>query len=286
MAFELNRSTSQGAHFRRSSPRRETQLLFGLAMDGLRIGEVVERCRLAIQTRRPLLIGVLNAAKIVNLRRDATLRDALLDCDMLLADGQSVVWASWLLRRPLPERVAGIDLFEALLDLADLERRSVYLLGARPEVLGALTQNVRQRWPGLQIAGSHDGYFADAEASDIAADIRASGADMLFLGMASPKKELYLRRFRHELDIPVLHGVGGSFDILAGLTRRAPLGWRRLGLEWAYRLAQEPRRMWKRYLVTNVGFISLTVIEAFRPSPVLEPTVRTSVSPQLRSEQL
>ena len=286
MAFELDRSTSQGTHFRRPSSRCETQLLFGLAMDGLRIGEAVERCRLAIQTRRVLLIGVLNAAKIVNLRRDPNLRDALLDCNMLLADGQSVVWASWLLHKPLPERVAGIDLFEALLDLADLERRSVYLLGAKPEVLAALEQNIRQRWAGLQIAGSHDGYFAEAEASDIAADIRASGADMLFLGMASPKKEIFLRRFQHELNVPVLHGVGGSFDILAGLTQRAPLGWRRLGLEWAYRLVQEPRRMWKRYLVTNVGFVTLTVIEAFRPSPMLEPTLRTNVSPPLRIEQL
>lgn len=279
MAFELDRSALRGT--RRQSTRPQTQLLFGLTMDGLRMGEAVERCRLAIQTRRPLLIGVLNAAKIVNLRRDLNLRDALLDCNMLLADGQSVVWASWLLHKPLPERVAGIDLFEALLDLAHREHRSVYLLGAKPEVLAALEQNVHQRWSGLRIAGSHDGYFTDAEASDIAADIRASGADMLFLGMASPKKEIFLRRFQRELDVPVLHGVGGSFDILAGLTQRAPLGWRRLGMEWAYRLVQEPRRMWKRYLVTNIGFIALTMREAFSPSPRLEPGSRVTKPPQI-----
>jgi N-acetylglucosaminyldiphosphoundecaprenol N-acetyl-beta-D-mannosaminyltransferase len=283
MAFELDRSAIPGS--RRQSPPQNAQLLFGLPIDGLRMGEAIERCRLAIQTRRPLLIGVLNAAKVVNLRHDPHLRDALLDCNMLLADGQSVVWASRLLHKPLPERVAGIDLFEALLDLAHREGRSVYLLGARPEVLAALEQNVHQRWAGLKIAGSHDGYFSDAQASDIAADIRISGADMLFLGMASPKKEIFLRRFQHELEVPVLHGVGGSFDILAGLTQRAPLAWRRLGMEWAYRLVQEPRRMWKRYLVTNIGFVALTLREVFSPSPRLEPTSRSRVQTIKKIEQ-
>ncbi|MBU1336428.1 MAG: WecB/TagA/CpsF family glycosyltransferase [Alphaproteobacteria bacterium] len=283
MALELDRSAIPGT--RRQSTHPKAQLLFGLAVDGLRMGEAVERCRLAIQTRRPLLIGVLNAAKIVNLRHDPYLRDALLDCNMLLADGQSVVWASWLLHKPLPERVAGIDLFEALLDLAHRDGRSVYLLGAKPEVLAALEKNVHQRWAGLRTVGRHDGYFSDAQASDIAADIRASGADMLFLGMASPKKEIFLQRFQRELDVPVLHGVGGSFDILAGLTQRAPLAWRRLGMEWAYRLAQEPRRMWKRYLVTNVGFVALTLREVFSPSPRLEPTSRSRVSKPPKIDQ-
>lgn len=259
MAFELDR-TAAG----------QRQLLFGLTMDGVRLDEAVERCSLAIQKHSPVLIGVLNAAKIVNLHRDPNLRDALLECNLLLADGQAVVWASQLLRKPLPERVAGIDLFEALLDLAHRQQRAVYLLGAKPDVLAALEFKVSQRWPGLRIAGSHHGYFNDAEAAQIATDIRSSKADMLFLGMASPKKEIFLRRYQHDLDVPVLHGVGGSFDVLAGLTKRAPLTWRRLGLEWAYRLLQEPRRLWKRYLVTNTAFIALTLREAVSPSPMLE----------------
>lgn len=245
------------------------QLLFGLYIDCLGMEQVLARCREAIHTRRPLLLGVLNAAKVVNLRRDRLLLDALLDCDVLLADGQSVVWASRLLGRPLPERVAGIDLFEQLLVLAHREERSVYLLGARPEVLGALERRIAERWPGLRIAGSQHGYFSDAEAPRIAADIARSGADMLFLGMASPKKEIFLGRFGPSLGVPVLHGVGGSFDVLAGITRRAPIGWQRLGMEWAYRLLQEPGRMWRRYLVTNSLFIGLTVREAVSPTPAL-----------------
>src|SRR5690606_10034579 len=147
----------------------------------------------------------------------------------LLADGQSVVWASRMLSHPLPERVAGVDLFERLLDLAHREQRSVYLLGARPAVLARLELVVGERFPGLRIAGSHHGYFGEADSARIAGLIRASGADMLFLGMTSPRKEIFLGAFGPSLDVPVLHGVGGSFDILAGHTQRAPLSWQRLG---------------------------------------------------------
>ncbi|ODT82137.1 MAG: UDP-N-acetyl-D-mannosamine transferase [Pelagibacterium sp. SCN 64-44] len=250
----------------------------------MRMDQALERCRQAILTRKPVLIGVLNAAKIVNLRRDPGLRDALLDCNLLLADGQSVVWASRLLGKPLPERVAGIDLFEALLGLAHAQGRTIYLLGARPEVLAALERRISLRWPGLKIAGSHHGYFSDTEAAGIASDIAASHADMLFLGMASPKKEIFLGRFRNILEVPVLHGVGGSFDIMAGLTRRAPAAWQGLGLEWAYRLLQEPRRLWKRYLVTNSAFVVLTLREALRPAAALQPTRRRQGTLPTRSE--
>lgn len=241
--------------------------LYGLLLDAITLDEVLARCDRAVEDRERLLIGVVNAAKVVKLRRDDVLRDSLLECDVLLADGQSVVWASRLLGQPLPERVAGVDLFERLLERADRGGRSVYLLGARPDVLATLRERITQRFPGLVIAGSHDGYFSDAEAAEVAAEIAACGADMLFLGMTSPKKEIFLGTFGEKLGVPVLHGVGGSFDILAGITKRAPVRWQRLGLEWLYRLLQEPRRMWRRYLTTNSAFIWLTVKERVRPSP-------------------
>lgn len=269
MAYELDGTTTLTV----GRARPDYRLLFGLRIDGVRMDEAVDRCRQAVQTRKTVLIGVLNAAKIVNLRYDPGLQDALLDCNLLLADGQSVVWASRLLGKPLPERVAGIDLFEQLLALAHQQRRAVYLLGAKPEVLAALEQRVNRRWPGLRIVGSHHGYFSDTEGVEIAADIGASHADMLFLGMPSPKKEIFLSRYRHVLDVPVLHGVGGSFDVLAGLTRRAPRAWQRLGLEWAYRILQEPGRLWKRYLVTNSAFIALALREAIRPAAALQPAL-------------
>jgi N-acetylglucosaminyldiphosphoundecaprenol N-acetyl-beta-D-mannosaminyltransferase len=243
------------------------KVMFGLPVDPLTLGEVVERCRTAIATRRRLLIGVVNAAKIVNIRKDRQLRDSLLACDVILADGQSVVWASRILTEPLPERVTGIDLFEALLQLADLEGRSVYLLGAAPAVLEILVTTIRVRYPGLVIAGSRDGYFTEDQAAEVASEIAGSGADMCFLGIASPKKEIFLGAFGDSLNVPVLHGVGGSFDVMAGITARAPQTWQRFGLEWAYRLKQEPRRLWKRYAVTNTRFVLQVLIERVRPTP-------------------
>jgi N-acetylglucosaminyldiphosphoundecaprenol N-acetyl-beta-D-mannosaminyltransferase len=229
--------------------------------------DVLALCSAAVRSRRSMLIGVVNAAKIVKARRDELLRTSLLDCDVILADGQSVVWASRLLGRQLPERVTGIDLFERLLELTDRDHLRIYLLGARPEVLEIVQRRIRERFPAVVIAGSADGYFDMDEAAAVAADVRGSRADMLFLGMTTPKKEIFLARYGDELDVPVLHGVGGSFDVLAGVTKRAPLVWQRLGMEWLYRLLQEPRRLWRRYAVTNSVFIALTLKELLMPTP-------------------
>ena len=251
------------------------QELFGLELDALTMSEAVAVCDRAVATRHPSVIGVVNAAKIVKMRSDALLRDSLLTCDLILADGQAVVWASRLLGSPVPERVAGIDLFEQLLRNANAKRRSVYLLGARPDVLDALQARIRTRFPGVRIAGAHDGYFGEEAAEQIAADIRRAEPDMLFLGMSSPKKETFLARYGATLGVPLMHGVGGSFDVLAGITKRAPVRWQRLGLEWLYRLLQEPRRMWRRYLVTNTAFVCLIVRERIRRTPLYWPAEAT-----------
>jgi N-acetylglucosaminyldiphosphoundecaprenol N-acetyl-beta-D-mannosaminyltransferase len=132
-------------------------------------------------------------------------------------------------------------------------------------VLATLQKELLAKYPGLVIAGAHDGYYDDADSDAIAAEIRGSGADMLFLGMTSPKKEIFLARFGDNLDVPILHGVGGSFDIFAGITKRAPRLWQVMGCEWLYRVIQEPGRLWYRYLTTNTTFLWLTLRELFRP---------------------
>lgn len=245
----------------------EQRVLFGLRIDAVTLDESVAIAERALAKRERLLIGVVNAAKVVKLKADGYLRESLLDCDLLLADGQSVVWASRLLGRPLPQRVTGIDLFESLLDLAHRRGHRVFLLGARGEVLSDLERVIAHRWPGVEIAGRRDGYFTEAEAAQVAAQIAESGADMLFLGMTTPKKEIFLGTYGDSLGVPVLHGVGGSFDVLAGLTRRAPERWQRTGMEWAYRVLQEPRRLWRRYLVTNVAFVVLLASERVHRRP-------------------
>ncbi|MBD8870475.1 WecB/TagA/CpsF family glycosyltransferase [Nocardioides donggukensis] len=248
------------------------QVLFGLTVDAVTMAETVALADHALQTRQRLQIGVVNAAKVVKLKADGFLRESLLTCDLLLADGQSVVWASRLLGRDLPARVAGIDLFEELLALADRKGYRVYLLGARPEVLAAVERVVADRFPGATVAGSRDGYFAPTEADDVAAEIRSSGADMLFLGMTTPAKEIFLGTYGDGLGVPVLHGVGGSFDVMAGVTRRAPERWQASGMEWAYRVLQEPRRLWRRYLVTNSAFLLLLLGERLHRRPPYRPT--------------
>lgn len=261
-------TTILGRHSGRRLPR---QPLFGLEIDALAMDEVLLRAGRAIGEHKRLLVGVVNAAKIVNMRKDDLLRDSLLEADVLLADGQSVVWASRFLGHPLPERVTGIDLFERLLESADRNSQSVYFLGARPDVLDRLLDSVRSRFPGLRIAGARDGYFSAEESSEVALGVAASHADMLFLGITSPKKEIFLAHFGNDLDVPLLHGVGGSFDIMAGVTRRAPAAWQRIGLEWAFRLFQEPRRLWRRYVSTNSAFLALTVLERIHPTATYRP---------------
>jgi N-acetylglucosaminyldiphosphoundecaprenol N-acetyl-beta-D-mannosaminyltransferase len=246
------------------------QVLFGLTVDAVTLPQAVAIAAQSLQTRSRLIIGVVNAAKVVKLKADAVLRESLLEADLLLADGQSVVWASRLLGRPLPERVTGIDLFEALLDLADREGHSAFLLGARPEVLKRVHEVVADRWPNVRIAGSQDGYFPADEVGSVAERIAASHADMLFIAMGTPTKEIFLGTYGDRLGVPVLHGVGGSFDVLAGVTKRAPERWQRWGMEWAYRVLQEPRRLWRRYLVTNVAFVFLLLAERLKRRPPYE----------------
>lgn len=256
----------------RSSVASQDRMVFGLHLDALTEDQVVERCREAVADHRRMLIGVVNAAKVVNLRRDPLLRDSLLECDLIVADGQSVVWASRFVHQPLPERVAGCDLFESLLAVAERDDRSVFLLGAKPDVLELLKSRLAERFPALRIAGSRNGYFTAEQQGEVAEEIEKSHADMLFLGITSPKKEIFLGRFGDSLGVPVMHGVGGSFDVVAGVTKRAPERWQRMGLEWAYRTVQEPRRMWKRYLTTNTRFVILLGREMIHPSPELRPT--------------
>jgi N-acetylglucosaminyldiphosphoundecaprenol N-acetyl-beta-D-mannosaminyltransferase len=242
-----------------------TRHLFGLEVDALTMEQTVRLAEEAVRQHERLLIGVVNAAKIAKLKADPVLRDSLLEADVLLADGQSVVWASRLLGQPLPERVAGIDLFEELLGVADREHLRVFLLGATPEVLARVEQEIATRWPGAVIAGSRDGYFTEEEADGVAEQIAGCAPDLLFLGMTTPKKEVFLGRYGERLGVPVQHGVGGSFDVLAGVTARAPQVWQRYGMEWAYRVAQEPRRLWRRYLVTNMAFLGILGVELVHP---------------------
>lgn len=206
---------------------------------------------------------VVNAAKVVNMKSDRNLREAVLACNIINIDGMGVVWGARALGHRVPERVAGIDLFHRLLDLAKRKKYSVFFLGAKDDVVKEAVARATNMYPGLEIAGYNHGYFWDDE-EKVVEKIRASGANMLFVAMTSPKKEEFINRWKDKLGVTLAMGVGGTFDILAGKTKRAPVWMQNAGIEWFYRVIQEPGRMWKRYLVTNTVFIWLVFRDLLR----------------------
>lgn len=206
--------------------------------------------------------SVVNVAKIVNMKTNLQLRDSVNSCDIINIDGMGVVWGARFLGYNVPERVAGVDLFHELLTMSAREGFPVYLLGAKEEVVATAAANVQVLYPGLKIAGFHHGYFWDDEAAMVA-NIRASGAKLLFVAITSPQKENFINRWRDQLGVNFVMGVGGTFDVVAGKVKRAPLWMQKTGLEWFFRVIQEPRRMWKRYLVTNIRFSIMLLHEKF-----------------------
>jgi N-acetylglucosaminyldiphosphoundecaprenol N-acetyl-beta-D-mannosaminyltransferase len=229
--------------------------LFGIPVAAKTMEQSLDLVDEVIKSRGSLQIGVINAAKVVNMDKDPELREAVLSSDIILADGAAVVWASKLLRTPLPERVAGIDLMFGMFKRGSERGYRVYCLGATEEISRTVEENLARDYPGLILAGRHHGYFSEDEAQDIADQIKRSKADILLVAMTSPKKERFLAKWMAHMEVPVCHGVGGSFDVYAGKVERAPESWQRLGLEWLYRVKQEPGRLWKRYLFTNLSFI-------------------------------
>lgn len=237
--------------------------IFGCPMDAWSMEQTLAEIDRRIAAGAFTQHVVVNVAKLVQMQDDRTLAAAVTSCDIINIDGAGVVFGGRLLGRNIPERVAGIDLFHRLLGYAEAKNRSVYLLGAEEPVLDAAVKAIRTAHPLLRIAGFHHGYFWDREAEVVRA-IQESRADLLFVGIGSPLKEQFIDRWRMELGVKFAMGVGGTFDVVAGKVARAPLWMQRAGLEWLFRLLQEPRRMWRRYLVTNSRFLAMLAREMFR----------------------
>ena len=218
----------------------------------------------AIENRQQIHHVAVNAGKIVKMQNDLQLRESVNNSDLINADGQAVIWASKFLNQPLKERVAGIDLMEKLVKLANQKQYRIFLFGAKEEVVSEVAKRYTQTYGEGIIAGYRNGYFNKDQEAEIAQAIADSGAHILFVAITSPIKENFLYQNRKALaSVNLIMGVGGSFDVVAGVTKRAPMWMQKAGLEWFYRFLQEPRRMWKRYLVGNTKFIWLVLREKF-----------------------
>lgn len=236
--------------------------LFGIKINPLTMQETITYIENNIICHKTnIKHTVVNVAKLVYLQKDKKLKEAVISSDLVNVDGMPILWVARLLGQRIPERVAGIDLFQALVKRASEKGYKPYFLGGTPEVVQLVIKTFRSLYPTLRIAGYHHGYFAESDEKRIAKMIRQAGADMLFVGMPSPRKELFLNKYTDYLNIPFVMGVGGSFDVVAGKKKRAPRWMQCIGMEWLYRLCQEPRRMWKRYLVTNLVFPLLVLRE-------------------------
>jgi N-acetylglucosaminyldiphosphoundecaprenol N-acetyl-beta-D-mannosaminyltransferase len=210
-----------------------------------------------MRERRPLQHVALNVAKLVNLRRDPELRADVFGADIVGVDGMGILVGARLFGVSVPERVAGVDLMERVLALCAEQGFRPYLLGAKADVLAAAVAELARRHPTLRLAGVQHGYFSAAEEPAVVAAIRESRADCLFVAMPTPRKERFMAAHRTAMDVPFVMGVGGSIDVLAGHVQRAPLAWQKSGFEWLYRTLQEPRRMWRRYLTTNIAYAGI-----------------------------
>ncbi len=237
-------------------PSRRIHIV-GAPIDLITLRETVSIVDQAIHDGRTLRHVSINAAKVVEAQGHAELRRALVESQLATADGQVIVWAARALGYDAPERVAGIDLMGQLLDLARRRDLGVYLLGAKCEVVEELARQLGGDRQGLRVCGYHHGYFTAAQEESVVKNIRESGAAMLFVAMGTPAKELFLANHHGALGVPFRMGVGGAFDVMVGLQRRAPVWMQNAGLEWFYRFAQEPGRLWKRYLVGNGRFLGL-----------------------------
>ena len=230
--------------------------MFGVPMDAMTMDDTVQEIGRRIASGSFTQHVVVNVAKVVQMQDDPALSSAVRACDIINIDGAGIVFAGRFLGMDIPERVAGIDLFHKLLAHAEKTTLSVYLLGATEVVIEQTVENLHRRYPGLRIAGHHHGYFWNEE-QQMVERIRDSRADMLFVGIGSPMKERFIDRWRDVLGVRFAMGVGGTFDVVAGKVRRAPVWMQRAGLEWFFRVLQEPGRMWRRYLVTNSRFLMM-----------------------------
>lgn len=235
--------------------------IMNTTIDVLSAQETVELVEQYVLSQEPLHLMGVNADKINEVNENDRMKQIVNSCGIINADGASVVLAGKYLGKPLPERVAGIDLMQSLVALCEEKGYSVYLLGAKQAVVEKTAEVLKERHSALRIAGIHNGYFKEPEWPEISAEIKIASPDIVFVGITSPMKEYLIEYLQNDGHHCVFMGVGGSFDVISGNIPRAPMWMQKMNLEWLFRVMQEPRRLFKRYFVGNIKFIKAVLKE-------------------------
>ncbi|ATW25965.1 WecB/TagA/CpsF family glycosyltransferase [Candidatus Formimonas warabiya] len=195
-----------------------------------------------IQAGRFHHIITLNAEIIYRAQSDDSLKELINSADLVTPDGSGIVWAARYLGEPVPERVTGIDLMLEICKQAHHNGWKIFLLGGAPDVAAEAAEKLREEYPNINIVGTHHGYFQESEEKDLLVHIDSLKPDIIFVALGAPRQEFWIRRYRDSLPVKVAVGVGGSFDVVSGRVRRAPLWIQKLKLEWLARLIKEPWR--------------------------------------------
>tara|TARA_B100000925_G_scaffold284748_1_gene260152 strand:+ start:445 stop:1188 length:744 start_codon:yes stop_codon:yes gene_type:complete len=234
-------------------------------LDLLTMEETVKYIDDKIQKKTFIQQVVINVAKLVNLQNDKELFKSVNDSHLINIDGMGVIYGAKFLNLGIKKehKVSGIDLFFNLLQLSEKKNYKVFLLGATDEVINSTYSKLKFEYPKLDIVGFHNGFFWEKE-EEVVTKIKNSAAQLLFVAITSPKKENFINKWKKALNVNFVMGVGGTFDIVSGKTKRAPLWMQNSGLEWFYRIIQEPKRMWKRYLITNSIYLYLIFKEKLK----------------------
>jgi N-acetylglucosaminyldiphosphoundecaprenol N-acetyl-beta-D-mannosaminyltransferase len=235
--------------------------LGSVPVDDITMQASVELSRQSIVDNQQIVILAVNPEKVITARSCPELLKALKRAELVIPDGIGAVIAARFKGAKMTERVPGAELMPKLCEMASQNGFSIYLFGASEETNAAAASQLLARYPGLTLAGRRNGYFSEKDHHAIVNEINSSGADLLFLALGSPKQELFIDQHRDNLDVKVLQGVGGTFDVLAGNVKRAPAFWRKLHLEWFYRLLSQPSRLLRQTALPK--FMALTVKDLF-----------------------
>jgi N-acetylglucosaminyldiphosphoundecaprenol N-acetyl-beta-D-mannosaminyltransferase len=221
----------------------ESIRLLGVRVDRIVMSEALQKIDEFVESGAPHIIVTADASGVVVAQQDEELRQIINKADLVTPDSTGILLASKWYGAPLPEKVSGVDLAVEISERAAEKGYSIFLLGAAPGVADAAAENLKQRFKGLKIAGTHHGFFEDE--SEVVREVAESGAKVLFVAMGIPKQEKWITQNLDKLGVCVAMGVGGTFDVLSGNVNRAPEWMRRHGLEWAHRLASNPRKIGK-----------------------------------------